>query len=370
MSADQHISPDHLSAEVIGRYRARSLGQSELILAWRHLAACEQCRRVAVRGQEVSRLISALGPEHLSFEQLENLVRHPAHAANGECLEHVTFCRICAAELADLKAFRATLGLTVRHKPHQTALRLLIPAVAIAIVLLTFAGLESVRHPAGVPAAEKSAAVAPVKNTGGLEGVDLAALDASDRQAITEALRDGKLPPQADMQDLMRKRETLLSGSTTRPVLTVVGPTGTAVSTDRPLFRWQAPAGSGSFRVAIFDSDFNPVATSGPVAGTEWQPEKPLTRDKTYIWTVSGTVGGVKVTAPQAPEPEARFRVADQTQAEAVQKLAEKSDLAYWLAAWKAGMREEAGAAMNRLLDKNPGSKELERLAAAMGAKP
>lgn len=339
-------------------------------MAWRHLAACEECRRVAVRGQEVSRLISALGPEHLSFEQLENLVRNPADAANGECLEHATFCRVCAAELADLKAFRATLGLTVRHKPHQTALRFLIPAVVIAIVLLTFAGLEFVRRPAGAPVVQNSASEASVKSTGGLVGIDLADLDASDRQTITEALRDGKLPAQTDMRDLVRNRETLLSGGTTRPVLAVAGPTGTVVSTDRPVFRWQAPAGSGSFRVALFDSDFNPVTTSGPVNGTEWQPEKPLARDKTYIWTVSGTVGGVKVTAPQSPEPEARFRVADQAQAEAVQKLAGKSELAYVLAAWKAGMRQEAGATLSKLLEKNPGSKELERLAVAMGTKP
>ena len=374
MSADQ-TSPGHLPPELIANYRTNTLSPAELVLASRHLAVCEQCRRTAVRGSVVSRLISALGSEHLSFEQLESLVRNPAHAANGECLEHVTFCRTCAAELADLKAFRTTLGLTGRRKPRESLLRWLVPVVAIAIVLITFAGLEFVRQPAGIPAMEKPALVTSVRDLGGVVGVDatgqvrgVLGLETTDAQAVLEALRDGKVPAQPDMRDLSRTRETLLSGETNRPVLTAVGPTGTVVSSDRPLFRWKAPAGSGSFRIAVFDSDFNPVAASGPFAGTEWQPEKPMARGKTYIWTISGTVGGVSVTAPQSPEPEARFRVADQALAEAVLQRAAKSDLAYSLAAWKAGMKEEARTALARLMEKNPGTKELARLATAMAA--
>lgn len=74
------------------------------------------------------------------------------------------------------------------------------------------------------------------------------------------------------------------------------------------------------------------------------------------------------MTAPKAPEPEARFRVASAADAELVEPLAGQSDLAFALAAWKPGMRQEAREAVARLAEQTPGSVPVQRLAAAMAA--
>jgi hypothetical protein len=120
--------------------------------------------------------------------------------------------------------------------------------------------------------------------------------------------------------------------------------------------------------VAVFDADFNEVATSSSLRSTQWQPGKPLSRGKVYIWTVMATVGGESVTAPKAPAPEARFRVASVDDAAAVSSLAAESDLAFALAAWKLGMTDDARAAVALLRESNPSSAELARVAERMAA--
>ncbi len=367
MNREHHITP-----ELIGKYRAKTLAPTELVSVTRHLAICDTCRRQAVRGAESARLAGALGPRHLTFEQLETLVRQPA-LAHGEDLEHITFCGVCASELADLRVFRDTLGLkTTERKP--SFVRFLLPAGAFAIAILTFVGLQLNKSPESPrttrPESSLTSIVLDRNEKLGLDAAGrlhgLETFPTAEREIIAEALRAGTLPPQRDLREVLRGRETQLGGEATPVALLPAGPVGTVVPSDHPVFRWKAPAGASAFRIAVFDTDFNPVAESGNVTGTEWQPANALVRGTIYVWTVSATIAGKTVTSPKAPEPEARFQVASLADAEAVETLAKASDLASALGAWQRGMREEALTTIERLQGQNQQSKELQKLRATM----
>jgi len=85
---------------------------------------------------------------------------------------------------------------------------------------------------------------------------------------------------------------------------------------------------------------------------------------------VTATIGGDTITAPKAPEPEARFRVASESDSALLQSLAQQSELAFALTAWKLGLVEDARDAVRKLSARNTGSGEVARIAAAMGARP
>jgi hypothetical protein len=246
----------------------------------------------------------------------------------------------------------------------------------VVAIVAVVARLQFRPEPVAVkPAAPEVKLTAAVTDKSGRIGIDsygklsgLAMLTQADRDEIAAALRDGTLPEGPDLRNLIRKRETLLAGEAAKkPVLAVSAPFGEVVAGDRPLFRWTAPKGATKFQVAVYDTDFNEVATSPLLNQTEWQSTTPLPRGKVLIWTVRANIGGEEVTAPRAPEPEARFQILAATQDAKLQTLANQSEIGYALRAWKLGLRSEARAAVARLRDANAGSPELTRLLDAMG---
>jgi hypothetical protein len=155
---------------------------------------------------------------------------------------------------------------------------------------------------------------------------------------------------------LTRSRETQLGGPSGAVRLWPESPAGEIVYSDRPVFRWASATPARSARVEIYDENFN-LAASLP--NGVWTSRKPLRRGAVYSWTVSAVVGGARITAPRAPEPEAKFRVASAAEAqqfEAILAARPASDLRDAVAAARLGFREEARAAVDRLAAQNPGS--------------
>jgi hypothetical protein len=106
----------------------------------------------------------------------------------------------------------------------------------------------------------------------------------------------------------MRREPLQLRGPSASSSLDVVEPLA-VVASDRPTFRWTAPAGT-AVSVQVFDEQFRPVADSGPTTAREWTPAQPLPRGKTLLWQIRTADGTI---APAPPLPEARFRVVSES---------------------------------------------------------
>jgi hypothetical protein len=102
----------------------------------------------------------------------------------------------------------------------------------------------------------------------------------------------------------------VLRGPVSAPAFTLQAPLSTEVPGGRPTFRWTPLAGAESYKVMVFDGDFNRVADSGPLSATEWTPDRPLPKG-TYTWQVRARRGGSEITAPGPASPQAFFRVVD-----------------------------------------------------------
>src|SRR5258705_4192103 len=101
---------EHLSAEMIERYRQAALAPAELLDADDHLAACETCRqrlcdeeRVRATGRSLRQHLTTTGFTHLAFEQLEAYVEGALDQTDREIADsHLELCGRCAAELDEL----------------------------------------------------------------------------------------------------------------------------------------------------------------------------------------------------------------------------------------------------------------------------
>jgi hypothetical protein len=349
---------EHLTPELMGEYRARNLRDQALLSVVAHLVTCAECRSKTAGIAAETRLADAMDGGHLSFEGLEALVK-----GGADGLDHVRSCPVCAAELIDLQVFAAEIR-AEKKKPFRKAWRILVPVVAMAAVVLSVMLSRAVPEAAKVAVQPSIVAslhdgreLIALDQTGTLHGVS--GIPAGELEQIATALRSGRIPAAALSTDLARPREILLGTGSATAELKPLMPVATLVSGETPVFRWTGPAGATRFKVAVYDADFNLVEMSPALATTEWTATRPLRRGKLYTWTVTATIRGAEVTAPHAPEPEARFRVASAEDAAVLENLKSAnpvSDLRIALAAARLGLRDEAGAAITRLEQKNPGS--------------
>ncbi len=376
------FTPGHLTPGQITAWRTRQLPPELVEGVAHHLAGCEACRLAAHPTGEGFRLLESLAGEHLDYEALEAL-------ANGGSrgLDHIGVCPLCATELADLRSFRQSL----RPAPaRRLAPRLWLPALAAAALLI---GAFLWFRPAATQKTQSqatqtlstqtlstqtlstqtlatlhdAAGVIALDQTGELRG--LPNLTPAQRAPLAQALRTGELPPLPAPSDLIRPRETLLGDAPPAAAPKAVqplAPAGKMVLSDRPTFRWTAPPGATHFRVTVYNLNFAEIARSPDLGDTSsWTPATPLPRDAIYLWTISASLGGQRVSAPQPPEPEARFRVLDAASAQefaAVQARQPASRLEIAVAAARLGLREEAENALRDLARDNPGSPLAEHL--------
>src|SRR3954467_7740450 len=96
----------HPDTDRLSRYQARSLDASGLLAVDRHLAGCEACREVLLRG--AGRLARAEDlrqslSEHLAFDQVKACAEGSGAPA---WTQHLAECAACRAEVDDLRQFR------------------------------------------------------------------------------------------------------------------------------------------------------------------------------------------------------------------------------------------------------------------------
>ena len=358
---------DHLTQDLAAGWRERRLPPNQIAAIADHLAQCKTCREAVSATDAAATLAGAFEcpADHLTYENLESLVERRVSAEDLAVMhQHVSGCPTCARELADLTVFAQT-----QQRPNSRRLWIAVPVIAA----LAAAAIVAVRDTK--PAIVASGTVASladaqivdsgrrvwVDGTGQLHGLEGAptAMQAS----VAEALRSGALPVSSANEGLAGRRDTLLGSAQVAAAIQSFAPAGVVTPDLQPMFQWSAPADATGFVVAVFTKDFQPVATSPALNSSEWLCTKALREGTTYVWTVTVTVSGKRITAPSAPEPEARFRVA--TQAERAELDAARlmhSDLAVATVATRAGMYAEADQALSRLGSEAPVAKLRESL--------
>jgi hypothetical protein len=279
---------------------------------------------------------------------------------------------MCRGEVEDLSRFRGEMAVTpIRRRPARWSSRwpsrwLGYAAIAAGVVVAAGLGVRSLLH---LPGAALPVAVgpAPVARPQSPEPP----LAAEELAAMELARSTHQMPRAAVLGRLIGQRGVLLGAASEAKTFEVAAPVGTVVLGDRPTFRWQAMGGAKQYVVAVFDENFEKVAGSAPVAGTEWQPEAPLPRGRMYIWQVSAQMGNRTVRAPQPPAPEARFEIAGADAAGALdtaRRLHPGNHLLLAVLLAKAGALDDAareldalGATDGAMAESLRGSLELQR---------
>lgn len=191
---------------------------------------------------------------------------------------------------------------------------------------------------------------------GNVEG--LPALPAAARLAVTNALASGRLEA-PDLSELRGSRGTLMGGGGGADSFSLLTPVGMVVRTARPRLSWRPLAGASHYVVMVFDDGQNTVAVSPPLSEPAWPLPRALARGRVYTWQVTAHGDGGETIAPEPPEPEARFKVLEAAQEEALRSAEnsrERSHLALGVLYARAGLLDEAEREFALLARANPGS--------------
>lgn len=150
-----------------------------------------------------------------------------------------------------------------------------------------------------------------------------------------------------------------MSGGTDAVPFALETPLGKIIQTDRPQFRWRALEGATGYIVNIYDTNFNRVAGSSQIVTTNWQVDRPLARNRIYIWQVTAVKDGQEIKSPVRPAPDAKFKVIDAVKANELARLSREykdEHLALGILYANAGLLTEAAHEFQKELAKNPNS--------------
>jgi hypothetical protein len=342
MSHDPERAPD---AEEAGRQLARSFRK-----------ALEAAEAEAPSFEDVASYVEGrlLGDERLLFE--ERLAGDP----------------LLRAEVQDLRALRAEMAQARSARTSWVGW-----AAAAGLVAALGAGLLWMRggakpvEQAGttLPTPEAPPAIAQLldqvgplslRANGSVTGVRVpAGLESS----LAEALRSGQVRVPAPRADLAVAPVTAMGPAGDAAPFGPVQPLSTLVRSDRPTLRFTPHPRATGYVVSIYDLDLEKVAASGTLHATEWTPDRPLRRGRTYLWQIEARTPEGRVAAPAPPAAEARFHVAT---ADVVAPLDEVvrtgSLLAAGVALAEAGFAQEAAEQFEQLVALNPESAEAKKL--------
>ena len=385
----------HLSDEQIHAYRQRSLAAAELLDLSRHIGACEACRVRLASPEEWANGIRAFrsalkaetGTVHPGYEEFEAYLDDTMAAGDRLALEaHTRDCQSCAADLDEIRVVREEL-----HPARRTefwkgllgwrgglALAGAAACALLAIVLVRAPapqGREAAQA-ANVPTPQPPAQSGPVIRDGShvisiaangtLEGLDQ--LPPTDRAALQQALMQGRIERPPSLADLVPNGGVLLGAPGEPARGKLLEPLSAVVESQRPTFRWEPISGT-TYRVSVYDGDYNMVAESGRITATEWQTPNPLRRGVRYSWQITVSQNGAEFTMPRPPAPEARFRIlgeAEEANLTRARMQSGDSHLVLGILYARAGMLKEAEQELQALRRQNPASAEVANLLASV----
>jgi hypothetical protein len=374
---NQHPDRDTLSA-----FREHRLSGTDVIAVAGHLAQCDECSRDDGRAAQLflSAVASRNADAHLSDEELDLLIDEGDATEHRTLTRHLSACAMCRDELADLRALdeesHARVVPLVRSAPSRG-----VPYwVAAAALLILIAGgsyffrrqtPEAPAHTtivatqtaapvaASKPIAQPSVTIADhgqnisLLSDGTIVGVALRS--AEEASIVRAALERQSIP----LLPFAGAATTLRSGSNTMSPMHVVRPYRSSVATARPRFEWTAVPNARSYRVAVFDEQFEEVTHSDALTSTTWTPAKPLPSGTDLSWHVTADTPDGEVSSANAGTAEALFRVLDANETAALNRelaLHEDSNLLRGLIYVRHGLVHDAEREFQELAAQNPSS--------------
>lgn len=347
-----------------------------------HIALCEECRELVFSEQKTRAAVKTFradlsrhaDSDHIHYEELARCVDNGLSQTDREIIEsHIEICEPCAAELADLRAFKAEMTTypEIERKPagsgtlwekiiaslRAPSYRVPIQLAAVATVVVLCVSIATllllketpgphseigeIQHTDGAtPSPKEPDAMQPPQTTspapvalvagiaaeiaetisdgGGVLAIDtegkltgLESLPAAYQKEVRTALTNKRVETPSDLRELIGKTGVLMGTADSGLAFSLIGPAGTIVRIDKPTFRWKPLSGATSYVVAIYDSGFNLVASSESQIGTEWSSVIPLKRGETYSWQVTAIKDGKELVSPAPPAPDAKFKILD-----------------------------------------------------------
>src|SRR5688500_1455514 len=382
-----------------------------------HLGACDVCRaQIEVIGNGDAAFLSthaqvfdeAENGAHLTMDQTAAYVdRHLTGEELRIADDHLTHCHECILAVNDLRAFRNEIAPSLDREyrpatvpsdgqaPSRGCLGSLIapfrtspvPAfggAALAILLMAIIAWFVWRKPdqqepqiAQTPSPASQPSVAPQPDSsqaapivaqlndgagvlsldeqGKLSGADQ--LPPAYQDALKKALSSGRVERSSQLQGLTRPPSSLMGSDNPQDSFAVIEPVGNVLLANRPAFRWSAMEGATGYVVEVYDEKFNPVATSPQLTALTWTTTLP--RGHVYSWQVKAIKDGQEVTSPRPPNPQAKFRVLDQSKANEIanaRRAYATSHLTLGLLYADAGLLREAEQEFRLLQKANPNS--------------
>lgn len=129
---------------------------------------------------------------------------------------------------------------------------------------------------------------------------------------------------------------------------------------DRPDFVWEPGRDVTAYEVVVTNEALEPLARSGRIQMTHWQPDTALPRGVILLWQVRAWRGETMVSVPAPPAPAARFEIAGQDAAGRIAQLrasAHPSHLLIAILCAHEGLQAEEAKELQILAAENPGLK-------------
>jgi len=186
---------------------------------------------------------------------------------------------------------------------------------------------------------------------------------------LRAALKDQPLELPSDLRQLKSSAGVLMGSSDNGVPFKITGPVGRVVESHRPSFTWQRLKDATSYKVGIYDDAFNEIASSPELHATKWAPAVSLKRGVIYQWQVTAIRNGEEIKSPVRPAPEAKFKIADQSSINEIEKARRSnSHLLLGIAYANAGLIDEAEREFQVLQRNNPNSDIARKLLARVSS--
>jgi hypothetical protein len=397
VNADRH--PDR---ETLQAFREHRLSGPDVVSVALHVGRCSACAAPHAADGEAAllALVSRNREEHLSDVELDLLVDERVDDPAYRLLSrHAAGCAMCRAELEDLRRFAADDEVVPFRAPHApvvadfrrdrgTPWRWLAAAAAILIVLsITFVALR--RGPATREIAS-APNPAPSPQPQSIEKHDPAPLASlADDSGRVELRADGTLagvaaasPADADSARAVLSGRALaipafitampgaVRGTTAEAApIRALEPFRSAVRDARPRFAWTPVRNARSYRVAVYDADYEEIASSAPIPLTSWRPSKPLPTGADLTWQVVAETPDGELSSAGSDRAEAVFHVLSASETKELSRdeaLYRDSHLLRGVLYSRLGLLHDAEREFRRLASLNPGSPIATKLVASV----
>ncbi|HEU4889056.1 MAG TPA: hypothetical protein VFV49_14320 [Thermoanaerobaculia bacterium] len=383
MKERQETVNQHPDSDTLLAFRDHRLSGAVVAEVARHIGGCTQCAK-AEPGADRRALAALVLDHHLSDEELDLLIDEQADDPAYRAISlHAATCAMCRAEVDDLRRFDAAPPAEPSSQRWRPSQRWLIAAtIAFTVVALSAIALLLRRTTPDITPVTASNPPAPVEpgpvtppaprvvasladgtgriallEDGTIAGVELRTpRDAEDARAVLSG-RSIAIPTFiAAMPGAVR------GGDAGAHPLRAIEPFRSAVLEARPRFSWTPVRDASSYRVAVFDADYEEIARSEALqgtSGTSWTPSKPLPAGVDFSWHVVAETPAGEISSAGSDRAEAVFRVLTPKEGAEVD-LGEAhyggSHLLRGLLYSRHGLLHDAEREFRRLAEQNPGS--------------